>query len=120
MGQRPPDLDVNFRCVEASSGSTWPGQVFGVAKMLHPKATRAYPAKISTRSKSNIAFALTTLINLILATAPVSEILMVPSDEPNYENGIDFETLAKDDPDFAAIYSANNSWVDFKDPKAVT
>lgn len=45
---------------------------------------------------------------------------MVRPGEPNYENGIDFQELAKDDPDFAAIYSANNSRVDFKDPKAVT
>src|SRR5947207_10558543 len=109
VDQRPPDLEVNFRCVEAYSSSAW------CCKTAQPKATRAYRTKISTPSKSNIAFALTTLINLILVTAPVSKILMVPSDEPNYENGIDFERLAKDDPDFAAIYSANNSWVDFKD-----
>jgi hypothetical protein len=45
---------------------------------------------------------------------------MAPSGEPNYENGIDFKALAKDDPEFSAIYTANNCWVDFKNPKAVT
>jgi len=45
---------------------------------------------------------------------------MAPSEGPVYENGIDFKALAKDDPEFSAIYSANNSWVDFKNPTIVT
>ena len=44
---------------------------------------------------------------------------MASFEGPNYENGIDFKALAKSDPEFAAIYSANNSWVDFKNSKAV-
>jgi hypothetical protein len=64
---------------------------------------------------------LTSLTNPdIRVGIPLLKILMAPSEEPNYENGIDFKALAKDDPEFAAVCSANNSWVDFKDPIAVT
>ena len=84
---------------------------------------RKRPHKTSQRSKGgypiNSNSTLTVLISLIRTGTPASKILMASFEGPNYENGIDFKALAKSDPEFAAIYSANNSWVDFKNPKAV-
>jgi len=38
--------------------------------------------------------------------------------EPSYDE-LSFEQLAKDDPEFHIIYTANNNWLDFQNPQMV-
>lgn len=38
---------------------------------------------------------------------------------PNYDEDVDFQALAMTDPDFAKLYDAANSHVDFQNPKAL-
>jgi len=40
-------------------------------------------------------------------------------DIPSYDEDVDFEALARDDPDFAEVYDATHHKIDFQDPKSV-